>query len=525
MNSSLPWFLNKDSQFIYNSGRYVVFDFETTNLDKGSALNKLNRIVLACWYVVEPDGRYVVKHCFGDEYEQQELVSDCLSADFLVAHNAKFDLQWLARCGVDLTKVLPADTMLAQWVLDGNQGTLVTRSLDNLATSYSLSTNKNSLVSSLISQGVCPSEIRKDWLLKYCLVDVDLTHQLFRKQLPELNNKNLLHIFHTRNLTCACLADIETAGMTLDKELVHQEYHAAVAAKLKAEQTLNTLTGGINLNSPKQVATYLYDTLGFKEIKFRGEAKKTKSGNRATDSATISQLKITNDKQRLFIEAYKEYNKLDSLLSKNLVFFEKVCNERDGTFYGLFNQGVTGTHRLSSSGRPLLFDGEKKTKSVQFQNMPRQYKGLFWSGNDDYLIGECDGAQLEFRVAADLGNDGTAYQEIVDKVDVHSITAQTLTAAGQPTTRQQAKASTFAPLYGGMGKTKAEQEYCEFFKQKYEGISSTQFGWSMMVGMSKTLVTPYGMRYYWPDARMVNGRLNKATEVYNYPVAYSGFAQ
>lgn len=517
--NTLPWFLSKDSQYIYTSGRYLCFDFETTNLDKGSALNPDNHPVLACWRIVEKDGSYKDYECWGDEYAQHQLIRDCYDVDFIVAHNAKFDLQYLSRCGIDLRKILPADTMLAQWVLDGNLGNLVTRSLDNLADTYRLG-RKGNLVSTLIKQGVCPSTIRKDWLLKYCKQDVHLTHLLFMEQVKRLQNKNLLHIFHTRNLTCTVLADIETNGMTLDKDRVHAEYRQTLADKIAAEQKLNILTGGINLNSPKQVAEYLYDTLKFKPIKdFKGNTKTTKTGNRPTDSATISQLKATTDKQKQFVDTYREYNKLESLLSKNLLFFEKVCNERDGTFYGLFNQGVTKTHRLSASGRPLVFKDEKKSRSVQFQNMPRQYKSLFWSGDEDWLIGECDGSQLEFRVAADLGNDPVAYDEICNKTDVHSITANTLTAAGQPTNRQQAKASTFAPLYGGMGKTKAEQEYCKFFKEKYEGVSNTQFQWSMIVAMGKELILPYGMRYYWPDAKIVGkGRVNKSTEIYNFPV-------
>ena len=438
--------------------------------------------------------------------------------DFIVAHNAKFECQWLARCGLDLTEHLFMDTMLGQWVLDGNTGNLVTRSLDNLAATYGLG-RKGNLVSNLIKQGVCPSTIKKDWLLKYCQKDVDITHKLFIKQIKLLEERKQLHLLHTRNLTCAVLADIETAGMTLDSKLVDTEYRDTVNRKIVAEKELNKTTGGINLNSGKQVAEFLYDKLKFKELTdWKGNTKKTPGGARATDSATLSQLKATTKEQQAFVTNYKEFNKVESLLSKNLIFFKKVCDERSSIFYGIFNQGVTATHRLSSSGRPLLFKGEKKAKSVQFQNMPRQYKGLFWSGDEDWLIGEADGAQLEFRVAADLCNDSTAWDEIVTEADVHSITAAALTKAGQPTTRQNAKALTFAPLYGGMGKTPAEKAYCKFFKEKYEGISSTQFGWDMAAVMSKCLVTPYGMRFYWPDIRMSKDRSNKSTEVYNYGI-------
>ena len=158
--------------------------------------------------------------------------------------------------------------------------------------------------------------------------------------------------------------------------------------------------------------------------------------------------------------------------------------------------------------------------------MPRQYKGLFWSGNEDYFIGEADGAQLEFRMAAELCADSTATDEIVNDVDVHSITADTLTAAGEPTTRQQAKASTFAPLFGGMGKSDAQRKYAEFFKRKYIGITDTQNGWRNNVVARKLLRTALGMIYFWPDVKVNRyGYNNRTTEINNYPIQGSATAE
>ena len=144
---------------------------------------------------------------------------------------------------------------------------------------------------------------------------------------------------------------------------------------------------------------------------------------------------------------------------------------------------------------------------------------MFWSGSEDYYVGEADAAQLEFRVAAALGRDEVAIREINEGADVHSVTAQVLTEAGEPTTRQQAKASTFAPLYGGMGKTEAQKKYAEFFKKKYKGISDTQRGWVTAVINEKKLTTPYGLKFYWPEVKVSrSGHVNVGTEVHNFPV-------
>jgi DNA polymerase-1 len=525
--NKLPWFLGAGAKYTYiNPIPYLVVDFETTNLDKGSAINPQNRIVLGCWRLVESDGSFKDKYVFGDEYDMQELLDDIAYVNsqrgFLVAQNAKFELQWLRRVGLDLRSTLVYCTMLGQWVLDGNRN--LGRNLEALAVRHELGDGKETLVSRLIAAGVCPSAIRRDWLLRYCKIDVDLTYRLFRKQVKLLESASQLHLALVRNLTCSVLADIEFEGMQLDREAVYKEYETTKAEWDKTQKALYGMTGGINLGSPKQLGEFLFKTLKFKVPKdHRGNELKTSTGQPSTNADALGRLDAKTDQQKEFLELYKRYNKLDSLLTKNLLFFKGVCDEFDGRFYGNFNQGIAGTHRLTSSGRPLLFAGEKKTKGVQFQNLPREYKKLFWSGDEDWYTGEADGAQLEFRVAADLGNDPTALWEIESGADVHQVTADTLTAAGEPTTRQAAKSRTFRPLYGGSSGTKAEQEYCAFFKAKYHALEATQRNWCTQVLNNKVLVTAYGMRFYWPDTEMTrSGYIVNTTQIYNYPV--QGFA-
>ena len=517
-NQTVPDFvLRPDIYLKQNRNTFMVLDFETT-LDQldASAVNDNNSIVLACWYLVHPDGTVERKHCFGNEYEQHKLVEDCYKVDFIVAHNAKFEAGYLKRCGVDLRRVLVYCTMLAEWVLNGNRK--LPLQLNALAKRYKLGT-KEDLVSTLIKSGVCPADIPKDWLLTYCWQDVTLAYKVFLKQIVLLKRNKLLHIAHTRNLATLVLADVEFEGMTLDAEAVIKEYESTKRRRNYLAQELISLTNDINLASPVQVATYLYDTLQFKELQFKGKPLRTAGGSRLTDSVTLSKLEATTEDQAAFLTLYREFNKADSLISKNLEFFYRTVLENNANFKAKFQQGVTVTHRLSSAGIPTLFKNEKKSKSVQFQNLPRDYKRLFWAGDDDWLIGECDGAQLEFRVAADVCKDETADSEIRNGSDIHSVTAQVLSDAGEPTTRQQAKASTFAPLYGGMGKTPAQKAYAAFFKEKYKGISSTQRAWCLQAASNKRVRLPWGMVFYWPNASMdKNGYINVSTEVHNYPI-------
>jgi len=522
----LPWFLvHSNPEDLYTSLPYLVLDFETDVEDKGSALTESNDIVLACWQIVSPDGGVIkTAEKWGGIYQQQELLDDIKTVGFVVAQNAKFEAQWLKRCGQELRDVLFYDTMLAEWVLHGNRkGKEFSRALGSMARRYGVP-GKKDIVAALIEMGVPTRDIHPGWLLEYCHADVEATKNVFLKQQSELSKMQQWHLVHTRNLCCAVLADIEFEGLTLDPERVNEEYVKAVRDLEVLGAELAKMTGGINLGSPKQLAVYLYDTLGFKEAKdWKGDVIKTGKGERSTNAKVLEQLVVETEEQRKFFDLYKRYNKAASLLEKNLDYFKRTCDEKGGTFRGLFRQGVVQTHRLASSGIPTLFKGLKNPKSVQLQNIPREFKSLFWSGDDDYEVAEFDGSQLEFRVAVDMGKDRVGLKEIEQGVDIHSFTAKVLTENGEPTTRQEAKAKTFRPLYGGGSGSPALQEYCEYFKNKYKGISNTQRGWALKCASEGQYTTPYGMVFYFPGTKMKrSGYITNSTNIYNYPV--QGFA-
>lgn len=526
----MPWFLTHPSpQQIYLEGSYLVVDLETDNLDKGSALTEDNDIVLACWTVV--NNGEVVKQAsnFGGIYEQQELLDDIGAVNFIVAHNAKFELQWLRRCGLDLRSVLCYDTMLAEWVLDGNKRDK--RSLDALAAKYGVAGKLDS-VSQLIKNGVNTRDINPRWLRQYCQDDVEACHQIFIRQKIALSVSKQWHLIHVRNLTCAVLADVEFEGLCLDPTRVTAEYIKATSAKQELGGRLATITGGINLNSPKQLSTFLYGTLGLKEAKdYKGNAVKTSTGEASSSNTALAALKPETEEQRSFLETYREYNKQVSLLEKNLDYFKLTCEQKGSKFFGLLKQNATQTHRLASSGLPILFKGLKKSKAVQLQNIPREYKKLFWSGEEDWLIAEYDSAQVEFRVAVDMGKDKVGLKEVEAGTDVHSFTAKVLFENGDPemaglnpkARRQEAKKSTFRPLYGGSSGSPAIIAYCEYFKDKYKGISKTQRTWALQCLDKKQFTTPYGMTFFFPNTKMTSrGYINNTTSIYNYPV--QGFA-
>jgi DNA polymerase-1 len=285
-------------------------------------------------------------------------------------------------------------------------------------------------------------------------------------------------------------------SMTEDKE---REY-ADLALQLEV------FTDGINMNSPKQVTEYLYDILEFPEVlDNRRNPIRTPTGARSAGADIIQRLRATTAKQREFLKLYIRGRELHNELSKYLRKFKDCCDDDGGFLQGNFNQCNTQTHRLSSTGRKYR---------TQFQNFPRAYKPIFKAKQEGWLIGEADGAQLEFRVAAHLGRDESAATDIREGTDVHAVSAAIIEVS-----RQDAKAHTFKPLYGGSSGTPKQRKYYEFFKNKYSGITATQQGWIDEVLVSKHLTTEWGMKYYWPHTRMErSGYVTNSTAICNYPV-------
>jgi hypothetical protein len=196
--SSLPSFLTNLDPEIYLSNNYVVLDFETdtSHGDFGRAIYDDNQLLLACWklgpshpWLDGVDAHPGVAAVWGGEFEQQELLEAIAAADFLIAHQAKYEAHWLKRCGQDLRKLFVFDTKIAEYVLLGN---LAAGNLDlgvaPRATSLDMCCRRRGLpvkdpvVDELISDGINPARIPRPWLEGRCRQDVETTEAVFLDQ-------------------------------------------------------------------------------------------------------------------------------------------------------------------------------------------------------------------------------------------------------------------------------------------------------------------------------------------------------
>jgi DNA polymerase-1 len=211
---------------------------------------------------------------------------------------------------------------------------------------------------------------------------------------------------------------------------------------------------------------------------------------------------------REFVSGYIRFNALRTYLN---TFVEGIKNNVDdhGFIHPEFMQCVTATGRLSS-------------RNPNFQNMPRgntfAIRKVVESRFEGGIIVEGDYSQLEFRVAGFLAKDAQAYIDVKDGTDVHSYTASVIGC-----TRQEAKAHTFKPLYGGTTGTDAQQRYYRAFKEKYEGVTEWHDTLQRTAVEKRVIALPSGREYAFPDARWTKyGTATHRTAICNYPV--QGFA-
>ena len=212
-----------------------------------------------------------------------------------------------------------------------------------------------------------------------------------------------------------------------------------------------------------------------------------------------------------FLQNVRRLSAVDTYLS-SFVDGISTYTKKDGKLHVRLLQHRTSTGRFSGA-------------DPNMQNKPRggtfPVKRVFvsrWTGGQ---IMEADFAQLEFRVAAFLGQDKVAIDEVATGFDVHAYTAKVITDAGQPTSRQAGKEHTFAPLYGASsyGRSPAVGKYYDQFTKKYRGIAQWHSRLAKEALNTGKIRTPSGREFAFPDIeRRRNGSVSHFTKIKNFPV-------
>jgi DNA polymerase-1 len=162
-----------------------------------------------------------------------------------------------------------------------------------------------------------------------------------------------------------------------------------------------------NINSPKQLGEVLFDVLKICE-----GAKKTKSGQYATDEQTLLSLAPDHEVVRQLLE-YRTASKLKSTYADALPL---SIWPRTSRVHTTFHQVATSTGRLNSQN-PNLQNIPIRTERGQ------EIRKAFVPREGEYLLLSADYSQIELRIIAALSREAGLLEAFTTGVDVHTATA------------------------------------------------------------------------------------------------------
>lgn len=389
-----------------------------------------------------------------------------LEEKLIIGQNLKFDLKFLFKKKIILRKVY--DTFLAERVL--YCGIKLHRAgLDSLVERYIEDESMDKSIRSDI-----PQEGLSERVIVYAARDVKFLHEIRRKQLELIQEKDLEGALNIENRFVPCLAYIEYCGFKLDVAKWTSKMRSDLENMNNAKKALDewVLKSGnykfistqldmfdpahctVQWSSPKQVVE-LFRDLGIDCSYYDNGVKKY-----SVEAGIISKYEKTHD----IVKLYLEYKKLEKVVSTYGESFLKQVNTATGRIHTNFTQ-IMDTSRLSSGGKNKI----TKEEYINFQNIPADKftRSCFVADTDNELI-ISDYSGQEQIVLANRALDKNLlafYDEGL--ADMHSFVASKMYPELEGLTldeikdnhkskRQAAKGAGFAINYGGQGITIAD---------------------------------------------------------------------
>jgi DNA polymerase-1 len=422
---------------IRKSGSFA-FDTETTSLDPRNA--RLVGIAIACgseggFYI--PVGHQLKLDSRLGQLEPERVI-DAIRP-FLesekwkkIGQNLKYDLRVMRAQGVQMAGIW-ADTMVAAYALDSSGR----HNLDFLSKkylNYDVKTYEDVTGKGAAQIGF--DEVSIEDATRYSAEDAWCAWALWERLGPELGAAGVEKLFREVDLPMVeVVADMEDAGIRVDGKFLAALEKEFEAELLSIEKKVRGHSGNpsLNLNSPKQLAVFL-----FEELKLPPQGK-TKTGF-STDASVLEALAPLHEVPRLLLE-FREISKLKGTYVTPLQELQDPHDHRVRTSFHLTG---TATGRLSSSDPNL-------------QNIPvRSHRGqkireAFIAGEGSVLL-SADYSQIELRILAHMSGDPVLIASFVKGEDVHRRTASEifhkLPEEVTEAERSSAKAINFGLMYG-----------------------------------------------------------------------------
>ncbi len=415
-----------------------------------------------------------------------------------VGHNIKYDIHALAAIGIKLQPIT-FDTMVAAYILQSHMrsfdfDTVAQRELGYTPISYSdvVGSNKKD-ISLLTAPG--------DKVSEYAAEDAIITLRLFHHFTAALSKSPIMKkVAETIDFPLIdVLADMERRGVCLDSEKLKQtEINASKELATIRDRIQSYAPDPININSPAQLQTLLFDTL-----------KLDKAGMKSTQKGTSTAAAELEKLQGLHpvIDDILKYRELSKLLSTYILTLPKLV-DTEGRLHTKFSQTTAATGRLSSNDPNL-------------QNIPirtelgNEIRKAFVAPRGNSLV-SLDYSQIELRIIAHLSNDKKLIQVFKDGRDIHDEVAKALGVD-----RRAAKAINFGIIYGlsafGLSQglkidQKTAKAYIDAYFAAYPDLHHYLLNTRQQVKDLGYVETLFGRRREIPEIHAANAIVRAAAE-------------
>ncbi len=405
-----------------------------------------------------------------------------------VGQNIKYDIQVLARYGIDVAPV--DDTMLLSYVLAGGKhghgmDELALRHLDHETIKFKdvAGSGKNAL-----SFDRVPLETAGP----YAAEDADVTLRLHQILKPQLVRDHMVTIYerYERPLLHV-LERMERTGILVDAQKLRGFSDDFEKRMGDLEVQAHEMAGReFNVGSPKQVGEILFD-----EMSLEG-GKKGKTGAYSTSADVLEDLVVQGHDLPKVILDWRQLQKLKSTYTDALI---EVINPNTGRVHTSYSQAVTSTGRLSSNDPNL-------------QNIPirteegRKIRQAFVA-EPGHVLMSADYSQIELRLLAHVAEIDALRGAFADGQDIHAITAAQVfdvpIEGMDPMVRRQAKAINFGIIYGisafGLSRQLSiprgdAQSYIAAYFERYPGIKDYMERTKQQAHDDGFVMTPFGRK-------------------------------
>ena len=389
-----------------------------------------------------------------DLLSDTELISYlCSSAHRKTGFDIKKSMHILKARGIEAS--FSDDALLAAFIADSGLS-----SPDNVFRSFGLEAPSFESIYGTSSRPRIADEREER---EYSCLMAENIGKLFGKAVDKLREKNMLELYRNMELPLTfILFEMEENGIRCKEDVLSEIAETLKEQVSVLEKGIYSIAGHeFNINSPKQLASVLYDEMGLPSGK-----------KQSTAADVLEKLKYISPIAELIL-SYRKASKILGTYAEGLKKFIMP----DGKIHTVFNQCVTATGRLSSS------DPNLQNISVR-DEQGRLIRKAFFPSDGNVLLSS-DYHQIELRMLAHMAGEKTMINAFKNDIDIHTQTAcDVFGIKAEDVTkemRRRAKTVNFGIVYGisdfglseqlGISRREAHS-FIESYYKSYPGIKS-----------------------------------------------------